>query len=140
MFFVEQKTAYELGISDWSSDVCSSDLYGQRSQQQRGEQEDDGQLGSDERLCEAAREIERGFCHRAAPSARRAPSRTVGSTRARMRSPVERPEVTTTRSPTGSPNRTHRTVTRWSLPTTNTPVRPPPNGNRSCQERVGPEG
>src|SRR3546814_16973010 len=25
-FFVKQKTAYELGISDWSSDVCSSDL------------------------------------------------------------------------------------------------------------------
>src|SRR3546814_8920377 len=25
-FYVEQKTAYELRISDWSSDVCSSDL------------------------------------------------------------------------------------------------------------------
>src|SRR3546814_7263162 len=27
-FFVKQKTAYELRISDWSSDVCSSDLTG----------------------------------------------------------------------------------------------------------------
>src|SRR3546814_8006687 len=27
-FFVKQKTAYELRISDWSSDVCSSDLNG----------------------------------------------------------------------------------------------------------------
>src|SRR3546814_2591265 len=27
MFFVNQKTAYEMRISDWSSDVCSSDLY-----------------------------------------------------------------------------------------------------------------
>src|SRR3546814_17068062 len=26
MFFCMQKTAYELRISDWSSDVCSSDL------------------------------------------------------------------------------------------------------------------
>src|SRR3546814_8596552 len=26
VFFVKQKTAYELRISDWSSDVCSSDL------------------------------------------------------------------------------------------------------------------
>src|SRR3546814_5039451 len=26
MFFCKQKTAYELRISDWSSDVCSSDL------------------------------------------------------------------------------------------------------------------
>src|SRR3546814_2396055 len=29
-FFVKQKTAYELRISDWSSDVCSSDLPGER--------------------------------------------------------------------------------------------------------------
>src|SRR3546814_6058278 len=28
MFFFKQKTAYELRISDWSSDVCSSDLTG----------------------------------------------------------------------------------------------------------------
>src|SRR3546814_1313134 len=27
-FFVKQKTAYEMRISDWSSDVCSSDLDG----------------------------------------------------------------------------------------------------------------
>src|SRR3546814_3244953 len=27
VFFVKQKTAYELRISDWSSDVCSSDLW-----------------------------------------------------------------------------------------------------------------
>src|SRR3546814_4730959 len=26
MFFIKQKTAYEKRISDWSSDVCSSDL------------------------------------------------------------------------------------------------------------------
>src|SRR3546814_4332101 len=26
VFFFEQKTAYEMRISDWSSDVCSSDL------------------------------------------------------------------------------------------------------------------
>src|SRR3546814_2246886 len=28
VFFVKQKTAYELRIIDWSSDVCSSDLFG----------------------------------------------------------------------------------------------------------------
>src|SRR3546814_7978665 len=27
-FFFKQKTAYEMRISDWSSDVCSSDLTG----------------------------------------------------------------------------------------------------------------
>src|SRR3546814_6512751 len=29
-FFVKQKTAYEMRISDWSSDVCSSDLHAVR--------------------------------------------------------------------------------------------------------------
>src|SRR3546814_1881186 len=29
-FFFKQKTAYEMRISDWSSDVCSSDLRHQR--------------------------------------------------------------------------------------------------------------
>src|SRR3546814_3374247 len=33
-FFCKQKTAYEMRISDWSSDVCSSDL---RLQDQRGQ-------------------------------------------------------------------------------------------------------
>src|SRR3546814_20843519 len=27
LFFCKQKTAYEMRISDWSSDVCSSDLF-----------------------------------------------------------------------------------------------------------------
>src|SRR3546814_6466650 len=27
LFFVKQKTAYDMRISDWSSDVCSSDLW-----------------------------------------------------------------------------------------------------------------
>src|SRR3546814_6932362 len=28
VFFFKQKTAYDMRISDWSSDVCSSDLLG----------------------------------------------------------------------------------------------------------------
>src|SRR3546814_5910259 len=31
LFFFKQKTAYEMRISDWSSDVCSSDLSQPRS-------------------------------------------------------------------------------------------------------------
>src|SRR3546814_12787426 len=31
LFFFKQKTAYEMRISDWSSDVCSSDLRGRPS-------------------------------------------------------------------------------------------------------------
>src|SRR3546814_4618088 len=31
VFFFKQKTAYEMRISDWSSDVCSSDLIGLES-------------------------------------------------------------------------------------------------------------
>src|SRR3546814_16340509 len=32
-FFFKQKTAYEMRISDWSSDVCSSDLLATRLQE-----------------------------------------------------------------------------------------------------------
>src|SRR3546814_2753877 len=31
IFFFKQKTAYEMRISDWSSDVCSSDLRAART-------------------------------------------------------------------------------------------------------------
>src|SRR3546814_8633878 len=36
-FFFKQKTAYEMRISDWSSDVCSSDL-GRRGEDRVGQQ------------------------------------------------------------------------------------------------------
>src|SRR3546814_976624 len=36
LVFFKQKTAYELRISDWSSDVCSSDLDGQGRAFRRG--------------------------------------------------------------------------------------------------------
>src|SRR3546814_2372940 len=35
-FFFKQKTAYEMRISDWSSDVCSSGLTALRSQDTTG--------------------------------------------------------------------------------------------------------
>src|SRR3546814_10489863 len=35
-FFFKQKTAYEMRISDWSSDVCSSDLVVYHGQVQAG--------------------------------------------------------------------------------------------------------
>src|SRR3546814_5756438 len=34
-FFFKQKTAYEMRISDWSSDVCSSDLLAERQAQRQ---------------------------------------------------------------------------------------------------------
>src|SRR3546814_8683533 len=53
VFFFKQKTAYEMRISDWSSDVCSSDLDRQRRderhdrhQQQRSH---DRERGDDQR-------------------------------------------------------------------------------------------
>src|SRR3546814_3349503 len=36
LFFFKQKTAYEMRISDWSSDVCSSDLLRDRWSEQIG--------------------------------------------------------------------------------------------------------
>src|SRR3546814_5952071 len=34
VFFFKQKTAYEMRISDWSSDVCSSDLFARLREQE----------------------------------------------------------------------------------------------------------
>src|SRR3546814_9614760 len=45
VFFFKQKTAYEMRISDWSSDVCSSDLPGGRGEQHRGLAFDHAQVG-----------------------------------------------------------------------------------------------
>src|SRR3546814_8447918 len=45
IFFFKQKTAYEMRISDWSSDVCSSDLLLQPGQQQGQGQPGQGQQG-----------------------------------------------------------------------------------------------
>src|SRR3546814_9280503 len=44
-FFFKQKTAYEMRISDWSSDVCSSDLPYEHSQATPGSEPVDWQIG-----------------------------------------------------------------------------------------------
>src|SRR3546814_1273385 len=47
-FLFKQKTAYEMRISDWSSDVCSSDLdHDQQRLQQCPGQSDEGLLVAD---------------------------------------------------------------------------------------------
>src|SRR3546814_5655345 len=38
LFFFKQKTAYEMRISDWSSDVCSSDLHSRNRSRSRRKQ------------------------------------------------------------------------------------------------------
>src|SRR3546814_2333242 len=39
IFFFKQKTAYEMRISDWSSDVCSSDLVAQEQEDHQDRQQ-----------------------------------------------------------------------------------------------------
>src|SRR3546814_1346858 len=58
VFFFKQKTAYEMRISDWSSDVCSSDLHANMSRGTATEIH-----GTDRKGCavEAGREIDRVF-------------------------------------------------------------------------------
>src|SRR3546814_8982492 len=46
-FFFKQKTAYEMRISDWSSDVCSSDLWRRRRRSFRAIVEDRADLPDD---------------------------------------------------------------------------------------------
>src|SRR3546814_2012055 len=51
LFFFKQKTAYEMRISDWSSDVCSSDLFpDMRQQLQLGSLYADVSAGISQRL------------------------------------------------------------------------------------------
>src|SRR3546814_1718569 len=47
-FFFKQKTAYEMRISDWSSDVCSSDLDGDADRPSPASR--DGETGSQQRF------------------------------------------------------------------------------------------
>src|SRR3546814_8216361 len=68
LFFFKQKTAYEMRISDWSSDVCSSDLHRRKLQIALRSLLD--KLPSDlreheeyEMLCEAARELPIAIVH-----------------------------------------------------------------------------
>src|SRR3546814_7734416 len=54
-FFCKQKTAYELRISDWSSDVCSSDLVA--FDQGALDRAEKGACGGDRRAVGAARAV-----------------------------------------------------------------------------------
>src|SRR3546814_4119889 len=87
-FFFKQKTAYEMRISDWSSDVCSSDLFQLLRVERRAEQVavlgNDRPLetpgGASERLDRAARGIDRnhvGACRQRQRKSRSA-ERRVG--------------------------------------------------------------
>src|SRR3546814_6945504 len=44
VFFFKQRTAYEMRISDWSSDVCSSDLHDRFRHDLRADQEAGGRV------------------------------------------------------------------------------------------------
>src|SRR3546814_6517884 len=84
-FFFKQKTAYEMRISDWSSDVCSSDLakiargvgaaeadaldvglvtrHGPLARRQPGNRDGTGlDFGQHRRRCNAKRQIGRASC------------------------------------------------------------------------------
>src|SRR3546814_5511220 len=59
-FFFKQKTAYEMRFSDWSSDVCSSDLFGltgnlRIARRHAGCEHDVVVLASEQMLCADAR-------------------------------------------------------------------------------------
>src|SRR3546814_8584771 len=69
-FFFKQKTAYEMRISDWSSDVCSSDLRAARSRHlSRGALDVPRRMGSADLLLRAGRRHRVGRHRRHAPPA-----------------------------------------------------------------------
>src|SRR3546814_2590971 len=58
-FFFKQKTAYEMRISDWSSDVCSSDLFNSWTNTDTGQEH--GKLHGDKALLTGALKVKVGF-------------------------------------------------------------------------------
>src|SRR3546814_2203853 len=59
-FFFKQKTAYEMRISDWSSDVCSSDLAGGVQRQRHVDQRERGCADQDDGACDGQPPTQRG--------------------------------------------------------------------------------
>src|SRR3546814_20809481 len=124
-FFFKQKTAYEMRISDWSSDVCSSDLPGQLRLRRRR----DGRRGGARQGRQAAR--------RPAPVPR---ERAVLLVRLSDLSRGERGAhvvVLGLRLP--RPGRPPRRHARQPLRRTHADD-PRPGGDRSEERRVGQEG
>src|SRR3546814_6604122 len=80
IFLFKQKTAYEMRISDWSSDVCSSDLRGVLPRRKRRESGD----------------VPEAETHRRAAGARRFRHRLFGarlSEEGAVRQDQDRPEI-----------------------------------------------
>src|SRR3546814_5100159 len=68
-FFFKQKTAYEMRISDWSSDVCSSDL--SRSPARGKDSRRETKAGLQPAFCASS------FCDRLASARRRSSAATI---------------------------------------------------------------
>src|SRR3546814_2724138 len=66
VFFFKHKTAYELRISDWSTDVCSSDLHGYCHQNQRAAHRRRAGLAQMRRRAIAANRLAAAQCAKAA--------------------------------------------------------------------------
>src|SRR3546814_4371989 len=63
VYLFKQKTAYEMRISDWSSDVCSSDLLA-AIDRRRAQLE--AQLGRDRQLMDQIGDLQEAFLNRLA--------------------------------------------------------------------------
>src|SRR3546814_3532368 len=75
VFFFKQKTAYEMRISDWSSDVCSSDLGPRRGGEQLFQRGPCGAAGKGRAVRGRDHAIGEG---RGVPCAQRSEERRVG--------------------------------------------------------------
>src|SRR3546814_17824346 len=82
VFFFKQKTAYEMRISDWSSDVCSSDLHTANAQPRKtrgGRNKDKAASGTAGKHADDAERGNRPAKERAAPQGKPKQPATVES-------------------------------------------------------------
>src|SRR3546814_5011031 len=75
-FFFKQKTAYEMRISDWSSDVCSSDLFLPLVDPREAMQAPPGRLSDGRGYRGRLQPVERGLEALVVPQRRTAPDET----------------------------------------------------------------
>src|SRR3546814_427832 len=89
-FFFKQKTAYEMRISDWSSDVCSSDLHRHAHHSCEGIESGSRLRGRHPLDAEREEQHERQRCEDGHPLQRRTEDRLVKRGRARDQQRDER--------------------------------------------------
>src|SRR3546814_2862118 len=118
LFFFKQKTAYEMRISDWSSDVCSSDLklHGYRYDQRPGDEKGKPRTGGRSRSHRPRRRQGGGPCRRVHQEAKGEPVEEAAALSGSAGDLVGRMGKVAVDAPRVSPTHAHSSDNRPHVP------------------------